>query len=589
MSVKKIYEIALILSATDKASKVVKESVEKQKKSIESLNSAGDKAFDFGKKSGAVGVGLAAVLAVPLKAAADMESMNIALQTSFQGNAKEAGKAFDFINKFAAETPYELEEVMTGFIKLKNMGLDPGQEALTAYGNTASAMGKSLNDMVEAVADATTGEFERLKEFGIKASSEKDRVTFTFQGMKTTVGKNSQEIEQYLKYIGNVKFKGGIEAQSKSIKGQLSTLQDGAMMTAAKLGSTLIPKLNELFKKISPVIDKVGLWVEKNPKLATTIMEGVVAAMALSFAISATSFAFGGLFKIIAFGMNVVRAYRATMAAVTVVQNVMAMSALAGSGALTTLTAVVTALNLAFLANPITWIVLGIIALIAVGYLLIKNWDKVKQFFVDMFNYVKGVFTRFFEVFNKTWLKYTPAFLIYNNWGKIVSFFSSLWKRVKDTFVNFWSPLIDLYKKFFNFGLNIVTGLWEGIKVKLSPLYNFVKDIGKKIASTFKYILGIASPSKVFMDYGINITEGAKKGIEKGSPAAVNAVSGMGKAMVPNAGSGSGSGGGVSVNFAPVISGGGNPQDVAAEIRKLVPFLIKEIQASLDRKQRLSF
>ena len=30
-------------------------------------------------------------------------------------------------------------------------------------------MGKSLNQMIEAVADATTGEFERLKEFGIKA------------------------------------------------------------------------------------------------------------------------------------------------------------------------------------------------------------------------------------------------------------------------------------------------------------------------------------------------------------------------------------------------------------------------------------
>jgi len=195
MSSKKVFEVALLLTAKDEATKIIAAAAASQKKAME-ISHMGDKAFGIGKGAGAVGLGFAAALAIPLKAAADMESMNIALQTSFQGNAKAAGQAFKDINKFAAQTPYELEEVMTGFIKLKNMGLDPGQEALTAYGNTASAMGKSLNDMVEAVADAATGEFERLKEFGIKASSQGDKVTFMFQGVKTTVGKNSKEIEQ---------------------------------------------------------------------------------------------------------------------------------------------------------------------------------------------------------------------------------------------------------------------------------------------------------------------------------------------------------------------------------------------------------
>lgn len=39
-------------------------------------------------------------------------------------------------------------------------------------------------------------------------------------------------------------------------------------------------------------------------------------------------------------------------------------------------------LNGAMLANPMTWVVAGVIALIAVGALLIKNWDAVKVFFV---------------------------------------------------------------------------------------------------------------------------------------------------------------------------------------------------------------
>lgn len=588
MSTKKVFELALILSATDKASRVVKESIDKSKKSIESLNGMGDKAFSVGRGAGAVGLGLAAAIALPLKAAADMESMNIALQTSFQGNAKAAGQAFNDINKFAAQTPYELEEVMTGFIKLKNMGLDPSEEALTAYGNTASAMGKSLNDMVEAVADAATGEFERLKEFGIKASSEGDKVTFMFQGVKTTVGKNSKEIEQYLKYVGNVKFKGGIEAQSKSIKGQLSTLKDGVMMTAAKLGSTLIPKLNELFQKISPVIDKVSKWVDKNPALAGSIMKAAVGAMALSFAISAASFAFGGLFKTIAFGVTIVNGYRKLVLMVTAVQNVMAMSALASSGSLTTLSAVLKALNLAFLTSPIFWIIL---AIAAAAYLIVKYWEPIKGFFIRLWEGIKTMFTNVWN-FVKKWgfLFLGPVGLIIKYWDNIRGFFVGLWPKIKDIFWKALQWYFGLPRMFFNMGMDIVTGIWNGIKSKATALFNYVKDVGKSIAKAFKTVLGIASPSKVFMDYGVNISEGAKKGIEKGAPGVVGASSGMGKAMTPNAGrGGSGSGGGVTVNFAPVISGGGNAQDIAAEVRKMVPFLIREIQAVMDRKQKLSF
>jgi hypothetical protein len=36
-----------------------------------------------------------------------------------------------------------VEQITEAFIKLKALGLDPSQEALMSYGNTASAMGKT--------------------------------------------------------------------------------------------------------------------------------------------------------------------------------------------------------------------------------------------------------------------------------------------------------------------------------------------------------------------------------------------------------------------------------------------------------------
>lgn len=557
---KKTFEVALLLTAKDEATRIIAAAAARQRQ-IMAMSERGDRAFGAGRSAGMIGLGIAGALALPLKAAADMESMNIALQTSFQGNQKEAKAAFDAINKFAAKTPYGLEEVMTGFIKLKNMGLDPSEEALTAYGNTASAMGKSLNDMVEAVADAATGEFERLKEFGIKAKSEGDNVTFMFQGVKTTVGKNAKEIEQYLKYVGNVKFAGGIEAQSKSVKGMLSTLRDGVVMTASKIGTTMLPRLKELMNQVTPVVDRIANWVSKNPGLTEGILKAAAGAMALSFAISAAAFAFGGVFKVISAGMAIMNGYRTLMITVTAVQNAMAFSALAGGTSMQILTAALKAANLAFLTSPIFWIV----AAIAVSaFLIIKYWEPIKNFFSKLWVGIKVIFWKAID-FIKEW-----GLLFLGPIGWVIK----AWQLVPN--------------KFKNIGADIISGLWNGIKSKAMALFDFVKGIGKGIATAFKTVLGIASPSKVFMDYGVNITEGAHNGIKKGESKVVGASKGMGSSIKPTAsGRGGGGNSSVTVNFAPVINGGSG--DVAMQVKALIPELIRQIESQTQRKARLAY
>ncbi len=166
----------------------------------------------------ALGVGAAQV-------GMEFEQLRTALATT-TGSAAAAEEAFKRIQSFAKTTPYDVAGVTEAFIKLKNRGLDASEPALRAYGDTASAMGKSLDDMVEAVADATVGEFERLKEFGVKAKTEGDKVTFTFRGMSTTVQKDAGAIEKYLVKLGQTNFAGGMEAQSKTLAGVLGGLAD---------------------------------------------------------------------------------------------------------------------------------------------------------------------------------------------------------------------------------------------------------------------------------------------------------------------------------------------------------------------------
>lgn len=142
------------------------------------------------------------------------------------GSTENAAFAFDKLLGFASTTPFTLDQSVEAFTKLTALGLDPSERALQSYGNTAAAMGKDMMQMIEAVADASTGEFERLKEFGIKAKSEADEVSFTFQGVTTTVGKNSQEIQEFLLGIGEVNFAGAMEDQMARLPGLLSNLSD---------------------------------------------------------------------------------------------------------------------------------------------------------------------------------------------------------------------------------------------------------------------------------------------------------------------------------------------------------------------------
>ncbi len=165
---------------------------------------------------------------------AEFERLRTVLVTMEGSNAQAR---FDEIKQFAKETPFDLAQVVTGFTKLKARGLDPSMDALRSYGNTASSMGKSLDQMIEAVADASVGEFERMKEFGVKAKQQGDSVTFSFNGVTKTVKRNSKEIEGYLQDIGNTNFAGAMEDQMKTLGGVFSNLGDMVATTADQIGS----------------------------------------------------------------------------------------------------------------------------------------------------------------------------------------------------------------------------------------------------------------------------------------------------------------------------------------------------------------
>ena len=168
-----------------------------------------------------------------LFANANAEQAKMSLETVL-GSQDAAVAKFEELQKFAAETPFAFPELVTATINLESFGLK-STEWIGTIGDTASAMGKSVDQVTQAVLDAQTGQYERLKELGIMASVEGDKVKFKYmkdgQEIVETVDRNNQEmINSTLTGIWNSKYEGAMEKQSQSFIGRWSTLKDNINM-----------------------------------------------------------------------------------------------------------------------------------------------------------------------------------------------------------------------------------------------------------------------------------------------------------------------------------------------------------------------
>lgn len=221
---------------------------------------------------------------------AQFEVYQATLET-IEGSQEKARASLEWINQFGKTTPYDVAQVTDSFVKLKAYGIDPiANDSLRVLGDTASAMGKPLTQAVEMFADAATGEFERLKEFGMKAKTQGDNVTFAWtkngKELTKTVKKNSTEIRKFLLDTLGDRFAGAMDRQSKTWVGMMSNLGDtwtdfkrrigeaGFFEAASKQLKRLLDYLGELDKN-----GTLQKWAE-NLSAAFTAVANFIAFMA---------------------------------------------------------------------------------------------------------------------------------------------------------------------------------------------------------------------------------------------------------------------------------------------------------------------
>lgn len=222
----------------------------------------------------AAAIGLGKMASGVVSTIAKFDSLKASLKT-VTGSADGARVAFAQIQEFTATTPFQLDEVTNAFTILKRNGIDTSKESLKAFGNIAAANGKSFEQLAEAVADGLTGEFERLKEFGIKVRKENDKFVASMGDTQVAASGSAKQLMEDLKSLGEEggRYATGLADQSATLGGKFSNLQDNISQFAASIGEG---GLNDALKN---VLDSFNGLATGAPKVGRIIGAGLGAAI----------------------------------------------------------------------------------------------------------------------------------------------------------------------------------------------------------------------------------------------------------------------------------------------------------------------
>jgi hypothetical protein len=347
------------------------------------------------KKAGQLTLAVSGIAAgLGFKEAFDMEGYRVQLETAVK-DTKLAGKLMSDAVKFANKTPFETGSVVEATAKMEAYGIS-SKRWLADVADMAGATNKSIDQATEAMADATMGEFERLKEFGIKkemliaAAAKKygDNVVFNAKGQIL----DQIKLQDILQKTMQGKFKGGAEALSKTTKGLWSTVtgitkSSLAQIVGMQTDGTI--KVGSLYDKLQKEIQKVVVILNKWAEDGTIqeIGEKITVAFTKIFQILKGLFDFLNRFKgfiepiLVFVGViyTTVKAFQALSAIMEVVSVVTGI------------------LNGTLMISPLGWIAIAIGAVVGALYLLWKNWESVIGVFKKAWNWV----TSLTDVFGK--------------------------------------------------------------------------------------------------------------------------------------------------------------------------------------------
>lgn len=505
---------------------------------------------------------------------ATLETSSIKWETLL-GSQEKANKMLKDIEKFAATTPFEKMGVEAMSTQLHNAGFR-GQELfdqLTKFGDLSGAFGiqaDSLQEMVRQYAQvkqagvAYTEDLNILQDRGIpiyKALAEELGINTADVKKWASEGKISADI--YQSALDNLasSVEGGMEKQSKSFSGMISTLKDNMSQAAGILAQPIFDKLKQGLENVLPYVEKIISSLSENGLMGTIreFAPGIEPFVQTAISIFETM---GETVGVIIQAMTdfwnehstwlkPLISLTWTFISNTILNTITAIGTIVQSG-LAIVDGIINFFQNLFTGNfsgcweSIKQIFSNALAFIwswmqvqfavnlpnmlksfassATG-LVTGMWSAIKGFFsggiTSCLNFIKNLVSggisnfatlRTFgaNIFSALWQ--TGA----NMMSKLLSSVISNIRQVPTNFKNFMDQAVNVLKNInlFSIGASMIKGLINGIKSMAGNVVGAIGGVVNGAINSVKKTLGINSPSRLFTQFGRWTGEGLAIGIE---------------------------------------------------------------------------
>lgn len=310
----------------------------------------------------------------------------------------------------------------------------------------ASEMGMSVQDLITNIQSgtvSTTDFFNAVEKAGTsdkftKMATEYKTVDQAMDGLRETAVNKLQPAFDMISQVGI----NAISGISDSLNG----------INIDGLATAMLPAFQSLADVATNFVQQAIAWAQTADweSIGKSIADNITNVVN-----GISSFDWGGFFSTIGDGIGLF-----VNGLSWIIDNIEVIGTLAGVigtvavavGVLNTVLAVQTAI---MMANPTTWIILGIVAAIAALILIIKNWGTITETIAAVWEKVKNA--------------------VINTWNNIYSMFVGIFTAILN------NPVVQLIVNFvtteFNIMKNLITGIWNGIKDIAAGAWEWIKNV----------------------------------------------------------------------------------------------------------------
>ncbi|WP_438767918.1 phage tail tape measure protein [Kushneria sp. TE3] len=324
--------------------------------------------------------------------------------------------------------------------------------------------------------------------------------------------------------------------RADNLAGDAKSLRSAWEEVGISITDTNDGALRDLVQWLTEITRGVGNWIKENPKLAGTIAKlaaGTAALVAAGGALTIMMASLLGPIVTVRYGLNMLGVKTEGLGG-KIYQLTSRIIPGLGS-ALTWLGRTFTTVGRAFALNPIGLAVTGI-ALAAL--LIYKYWQPIAAFFAGFWQGLKTGLAPVADALIGTFSALGGVLMpLKPIWDGIASVLGTVWGWVSkliqpmqatteqlgaatsagERFGQILGGLVGFFPtlvaQFATFGANLIEGLIGGITSKVGALKDSIVGIGSSIGRWFADVLGINSPSRVFMEFGGWTIEGLIQGL----------------------------------------------------------------------------